>query len=152
MTPPSGPGWQVVVRGIPGPQGSKDQFGRESSRKVKPWREAVRHEVADAIDGGFAPVVGWPVLVRIDFYLPRPKAHYRTGKNAHLLRDGAPDWVSKRPDLDKLARSTLDALTAAGAYPDDACVAHLEVTKQYGGIVGATIFVGPVSAPVTWRP
>lgn len=140
-------GLMFEVRGIPGPQGSKDQFGRESSRKVKPWREAVRSEAVAAIiaTGDKTATLG-PVAVIITFTLPRPKAHYRTGRHAGEVRPDAPYWCAKRPDVDKLVRSTLDALTAAGIYHDDAQVAVLDVEKRYAdpAPVGACIIVRPL--------
>lgn len=63
-----------------------------------------------------------PVALEVTFTLPRPKAHYRTGRNSHLLRDNAPHRPDRLPDLDKLLRSTMDALTAAGVWADDAQV------------------------------
>lgn len=56
----------------------------------------------------------------VTFHLPRPKGHYRTGANAHLLRDSAPEQPSVKPDLDKLVRSTMDGLSEAGVWHDDA--------------------------------
>jgi Holliday junction resolvase RusA-like endonuclease len=137
-------GLTFEVRAIPGPQGSKNQWGGESSAKVKPWREAVRSEaVAAIIATGDKRAAMGPVAVIIRFSLPRPKSHYRTGRNAGVLRDDAPGYCSKRPDVDKLVRSTLDALTAAGLYGDDAQVAVLEVEKRYADPdpVGAVITV-----------
>jgi crossover junction endodeoxyribonuclease RusA len=138
------------VRDIPAPQGSKRHVGHgilvESSKKVKPWREAVRAEcVAALIDTGEKTAMTGPVEVAIWFYLPRPKSHYRTGKMAAYLRDDAPAFCSKRPDVDKLIRSTLDALTAAGLYGDDGQVARLNVDKCYA-------VPAPVGAVITVRP
>ena len=60
-----------------------------------------------------------PVGVAVHFLFPRPKSHYRTGKNAHLLRAGAPDRPTTRSvgDTDKLCRAILDSLavTSGGA-------------------------------------
>jgi crossover junction endodeoxyribonuclease RusA len=89
------------------------------------------------------PLTG-PVEVVITFCLPRPKFHYYSGKKRHgELRDDAPIFVDKRPDIDKLARSTLDALTSAGMYSDDATVAHLDLWKIYAdpAAMGCTITV-----------
>ena len=116
----------VIVHGIPGPQGSKSAFrnkhtGRiqqvESSKKVAPWRADVR----DAAEGLLiSPPLDEPLLLDMVFTFLRPKTHYRTGRNAHLLRDSAPARPATKPDLSKLARSTEDALTSAGVYRDDA--------------------------------
>jgi len=136
----------LTVHGTPAPQGSKRHVGNgvmvESSKRVKPWREAVKHAALDALrvgpedEQGMAERIGFPfgtapVEVSIAFALPRPRSHYRTGKNAHLLRDDAPEHVGTRPDLDKLIRSTLDALGEAGVWRDDCQVASLIAVKNY---------------------
>ena len=49
----------------------------ESSKRVKPWRRQV---VAAYRDHCFGDMLDGPVSVTVDFYLPRPKAHYGTGR------------------------------------------------------------------------
>lgn len=124
---------RIEVRGIPAPQGSKRHVGGgrmiEMSKAVGPWREAVRAETQRVLDGE-APLAG-PVLVSVRFWLPRPRSHYRTGRNAHLLRDSAPRRPSGTPDVDKLARAVLDGLTAGGAFADDGQVVRLFASKHY---------------------
>lgn len=121
------------MRGIPAPQGSKRHVGNgimvESSRAVGPWREAVRAETQRAMNG-IGPMTG-PVQVDASFRLPRPKNHYRTGRYAHLVRDGAPARPFGKPDVDKLVRAVLDGLTEGGAWADDAQVALLVASKDY---------------------
>jgi len=122
---------EIRVNGIPAPQGSKNR-GRyggvyESSKAVGPWREAVRAETQRIM---INPLTG-PVRVDVAFILPRPKGHYRTGRNAHLLRDAAPARPCGTPDLDKLVRAVLDGLTEGGAWKDDGQVADLYVRKFY---------------------
>jgi Holliday junction resolvase RusA-like endonuclease len=119
------------VDGEPAPQGSKS-VGRhggvyEKSRKVKPWRDAIR---AAALAQG-SPFVTGAVEVRIVFILARPAGHYRTGRNSRLVRDSAPVLPMTRPDLDKLVRSTLDGLMGAKVYADDGQVVELNVRKRY---------------------
>ena len=113
------------VLGIPAPQGSKRGIvvgGKavlvESSAKVKPWRSDVRDAAQAAHDG--TPLAG-PLLVEIEFRLPRPKS---LSAKASLMH-------SKRPDLDKLIRSTLDALKSAGVYGDDSQVCSIHARKRY---------------------
>lgn len=106
----------------------------ESSKKVKPWREAVKWAALDELGDYFGPGFAFfnePLYLGVAFYLPRPRSHYRTGKHSHELRDNAPHYVGKRPDLDKLLRSTLDALGEAGCWIDDAQVAHITAMKMY---------------------
>lgn len=78
-----------------------------------------------------------PVAMRIRFSFARPKTHFTDGPTATMpdrrsrLRENAPTWFTQKPDLDKLVRSVLDALTGR-AYLDDSQVVHLEVQKAYG--------------------
>lgn len=122
---------EIVVRGTPAPQGSKRHIGNgrmiESSKAVGPWREAVRAQAQAAVT---EPMTG-PVKIVLWFYLQRPKGHYRTGRNAHLLRDGAPGRPAGTPDLDKLTRAVLDGLTQGGAWKDDGQVVTLLAAKIY---------------------
>src|SRR5690606_26788393 len=113
----------VRVYGIPAPQGSKRHVGGgrmiESSKKVGPWREAVKSAVLAVTGGAPTTLDGEPVEIAMTFYLPRPKSHYGTGRNAGRVRDSAPTEPTTKPDLDKLVRSTLDALTDVGVLRDD---------------------------------
>jgi Holliday junction resolvase RusA-like endonuclease len=85
---------------------------------------------------GMAERIGFPfdrdpLSVAVRFRLPRPAGHYRTGANAHLLRETAPAWPSGRPDVDKLLRSTLDALGEAGLWRDDCQVVQAVAVKVW---------------------
>lgn len=131
----------IVVHGLPAPQGSKRAYvnkhtGRvnvvESSKAVKPWRESVK---AAALLGGVT--FTGPLRVILTFVLPRPKGHYGTGRNSGTVKASAPAFPAVRPDLDKLIRSTLDALRDAGVYRDDAQIVRIRASKHYPGWVGA---------------
>lgn len=136
-----------TVHGMPAPQGSKRVVtaggkagGRavlaESSKRVKPWREAVKEAAADAIADydangwDFRPLAG-PVGLEVHFRFSRPKGHYGTGRNAGKLRASAPLRPAVAPDLSKLIRSTEDALTEAGVWRDDALVVSVVAGKWY---------------------
>lgn len=142
---------RIEVRGLPAPQGSKRAFavrgrggvptGRvaviESSHdRVKSWRQAVLEQAVAAMNGG-AAFTG-PLTVRMSFYLPRPRGHYGTGRNADSLKPSAPVYPAKLPDLSKLVRSTEDALTDAGIWGDDGQVVMISTEKQYAGWRGCT--------------
>lgn len=142
----------MVVHGWPAPQGSKKHVGRgvmvESSKRVKPWREAVKYAALEALHAQQPynppqPADG-PLDVHIAYLLARPKSHYRTavGKE-HLLRDSAPSRPATRPDVDKLTRSTLDALQDAGVYRNDGQIVSLNTHKHFadGQPPGARITV-----------
>lgn len=133
----------VVVHGIPAPQGSKRHVGKgvlvESSARVRPWREAVRSATERALDETLAGVE-WHQVARHDpvelvavFTLARPAHHYRSGRHAAELKPTAPTHPAGRPDVDKLIRSTLDALTDSGALVDDARVVEVAAVKTYPG-------------------
>lgn len=126
-----------VVYGTPAPQGSKTRMAHggmvESSKAVRPWREAVRTDTVTAISNtdGYTPPRSADVTVT--FTLKRPATHYGTGRNAQRRKPDAPAHPNGRPDLDKLVRATLDALTDAGAITDDARVVALYAVKCYPG-------------------
>lgn len=137
------------VYGLPAPQGSKRHVGHgvmvESSKKVKPWRQDVVQAALDAVRNhqDFAPFTG-PVAVRITFYFPRPKYHYGTGRNAGILKPGAPQFQTANPDLDKCVRSTFDALTTAGVWHDDNLAAEVTARKRFDTLPGASIRLSPL--------
>ena len=127
---------RFFVPGLPQPGGSKRGFvhrhtGRvivtEDCRRSKDWRAVVALEASRHCS---QPLTG-PLAVRVVFQLPRPKGHYRTGRNAGMLRDSAPTYPITKPDATKLWRSTEDALKAI-AWADDSQVVHQDVRKVYG--------------------
>jgi crossover junction endodeoxyribonuclease RusA len=125
------------VFGLPASQGSKRHVGRgimiESSKRLKPWRQDVMVAAERAYKG---EVITNPVRVEIDFFFPRPKSHYRTGKYSDLMKANAPLYASShgQGDLDKLLRSTIDALsfvTGGCVIRDDCLVVSISASKQY---------------------
>lgn len=119
----------ITVFGRPAPQGSKKPVGRdkkgrailvESSKYVKPWREAVKLSAIVAM-GGAGKGISGPVAVSMVFTLPKPKS-------APKKRTTYPD---RRPDISKLIRATEDALTDAGAWDDDARVVMCQARKVF---------------------
>lgn len=119
------------VAGVPQPQGSARAFvvqGRavvtSANKNLRPWRDSVlaaaRAEMAVADERITKPT---PVAVRITFYLQRPASHTKKQQERRA--------VTVRPDIDKLARAVLDALTVARVFDDDAQVYDLHVLKQY---------------------
>jgi Holliday junction resolvase RusA-like endonuclease len=137
----------IAIRayGIPRPGGSKRSFVPglrqgmsfdprkhrpiivDDCKKNKEWRQDVK-DAADKVKPE-QPLHG-PLLVVCVFYMPRIKAHYRTGKNAGLLRPDAPLLHTTKPDATKLWRSTEDALTGI-IWRDDAQIAHQVIVKRY---------------------
>lgn len=138
------------VYGLPAPQGSKRHIGRgilvESSKRAKPWRQDVKLDTRDQYKG--QPFTG-PVSIAITFWLPRPQAHYRTGKYAGQIKPNAPTHSTSagQGDIDKLVRCTLDGLSAKCGgviIADDSLVVTLSSEKRYVTVeegCGATIQV-----------
>lgn len=112
----------LFVPGSPAPQGSKRHVGNgrmiESSAAVGPWRE----RVALAVHNEHWPLLAGPVAVDLTFVMPRPKSTPKTRTPP----------ATKRPDLDKMARAILDALTGI-TFADDAQVVELVAIKRLAG-------------------
>lgn len=141
----------LTVYGKPEPRGSKQAFVPlhpktkqpyrrqgggivvstvDDNRKSKGWMETIAHEARgifpyDPLDGA--------VRVSLTFFMPRPRYHYGTGRNAGTLK---PAFVeiphTVKPDRLKLARAVEDALTGV-LYADDAQTVDGPVSKRYAG-------------------
>ena len=119
----------LVVPGIPAPQGSKNQFGGESSPHVAGWRTAIAKEALGEMRD--REIIWGPVEVQVKFIFPRPKKHYYSGKREGQLRDDAPFYHANAPDLDKLQRAVGDALSKI-VINDDSQIARWTTSKSYG--------------------
>lgn len=130
---------EFVVYGEPAPQGSKRGYSRrgstrvvmvESSYKVAIWRQ-------DVLAAALPLVQRWkshtgeptifpakvPVSVEITFTRRKPSSAPKTRRI----------WPTTHPDLDKMLRATLDALTIAGVFADDAQVIDSHESKCFPG-------------------
>lgn len=113
------------VHGLPVPQGSTRAWvvnGKpvitSSAKGLTSWRRLVA-DVAQR----YAPDEPWngPVGIELHFGIPKPKS---APKRRRV-------WPDKRPDLDKLTRAVLDALTYV-VFSDDSQVIEIHATKDYG--------------------
>lgn len=127
----------VVVHGTPAPQGSKRHVGGgrmvEQSPNLGPWRAVVTQA---AVAARYSTPLWEPdpraaLALNATFTVARPASHWRTGKHSSELRATAPAEPVSRPDIDKLIRSTMDALVDAGALVDDARVVSVCAQKAY---------------------
>ena len=100
----------------------------DANKKSSGWKKEVKEVAREAYAG---PLLDEPLRVRLTFVRVRPKGHYRTGKNAHLLKDDAPAHPTGKPDVLKLARGVEDALTGV-IYRDDSRTVSLEAEKVFG--------------------
>lgn len=85
---------------------------------------------------GLAPVpAGDPsrgLVIELLFYVERPKKHFGTGRNSHVLKDryrGA--RPTGRPDLSNLVKLVEDALTK-NAWADDDQIVRIIAEKDFG--------------------
>lgn len=107
------------------PQGSKKAFtvkGRtvlvEASNGLKQRRASFIQHIRNQNHGWIVPDKDEPLIVRIDFFISKPKTVKRM-------------WMTTIPDLDKLVRFTLDCLTQSGVILDDRQVVHIDAMKCY---------------------
>lgn len=132
MTPIS-----FFAQGIPKGQPRARAFARKMGNKfvarvydagtAESWKSCV----AEAAKPFSTITLIEPVSVSLIFLFPRPKGHFKTGKNAGKLRDDAPYYHATKPDGDNLAKAIWDALKTIGLLADDCRVVHSEITKLY---------------------
>jgi|DEB0MinimDraft_6_1074348.scaffolds.fasta_scaffold01111_4 crossover junction endodeoxyribonuclease RusA len=110
------------VTGKPEPKGSWKAVGRgkftcavPANSKYKTWERAV--SLSASLQAPDVPIDA-PVEVSLTFRFARPK---KPKFSTHAVK----------PDLDKLARCTLDALTKARIFVDDSRVCQLDLKKRF---------------------
>ena len=141
------------VFGIPKPAGSKTGYVikrkdgsrgvaiTDASTKAKPWQAVVTQEAGAAMTlAGHLDLFDGPLSVQMVFKMPRPKNHFRTGRNRDLLRDLAPPFPHTRPDLLKLTRAVEDACTGV-IWTDDARIVDEYMTKVYAYRPGVDVLI-----------
>lgn len=142
----------ITVIGRPAPQGSKRHVGRgvmvESSQYTRPWRESVKEAVRayrqrhGLVDYRFGQ--GVPLTVKVAFHFDRPKSAPKRRRVWPVTRSSG--------DVDKLLRSTLDALVDAGLIWDDSQVVtvvglkvHTDDADAVMAVPGAAILIAEVT-------
>jgi len=138
----------TFITGIPRPQGSLTMVTSRFAKYSDTTIQHRNHVVAELRRewGDKAPLTGPLALVAL-FYLPRPKAHYGTGRNADVLKASAPEYPTTPGDLDKFLRLANDALTVAGVIKDDALVINITAQKRYADKPGTFIALANVIDP-----
>ncbi|MFC7983858.1 RusA family crossover junction endodeoxyribonuclease [Streptomyces sp. NPDC057336] len=151
------PDLEFTVHHRPAPQGSKRHVGGgrllEQSKRVKPWREAVdtaaraamtaRHvlEHGGRPAGPFEPIDG-PLSLEVIFTVRKPASAPKRRVTWPTTRDSG--------DIDKLLRSTFDALTTAGAIADDSRIVEVTARKVHPG-EGLDALETPGAVIRVWR-
>lgn len=93
---------------------------------------AAKNEIVHAWSeaGGERWMDGTPLKVTIACFFRRPAAHFGTGRNAERLKDSAPRFVTRTPDVDNIGKQIGDALNGY-CWRDDSQIADMRVTKVY---------------------
>ena len=131
---------QFTVFGVAQPGGSKKAFPfrkpsghfgvtvTDANAKVHDWKKTVAWTARENYSGEL--LVG-PLRLTLNFFRPRPRSHYGSGKNAETVRQFAPAYPVSRPDSTKLLRAVEDALSGV-LYFDDAQIIEQFVSKRWG--------------------
>lgn len=148
MTAPEG--WTVRVPGRCPPKGSARSFAIRRGGAFTGATVTVQGNAASLAEWAArcaleartmgVPLAAGPWRCSCSFAFERPKAHRRAGG---ALRPDAPVAPTGRPDLDKLLRTVLDALTGI-AWADDSQVVLLDGCKMYADAAGTEIRLRPL--------
>lgn len=120
------------VPGIAQPQGSIKYKGRTRAGKpiltsdnkgLKYWRQMITLLALTKVDR-----LNGPIAVEVNFVFSRPKGHF--GAKGGVLPSAPVEHLVK-PDIDKLCRAVLDALTDAAIFRDDSQVVRIVASKAY---------------------
>lgn len=136
-----------TVLGAPVPQGSKRAFVNkftmraqivEDNVRTRPWRQDVALMASQAMRGQQPIARGVGVVVETAFYFQRPKGHYRANGE---LKPSAPKYPAGKPDLDKLKRAILDALTGIAFVDDSQVVGFGDTRKRWADLVSPSAVI-----------
>lgn len=140
---------RAVIRGaraISIPSGSDANKARLASWKAE-MLAAIR-----CCDNRLNGFTGNAIVCACVFRFPMRKGDLGTGANAMRPKHGVHAYLTSKPDVDKLLRSTLDAITASGViWRDDsqAIVMGARVYVPPGMPVMSTVLLGTDIAEVT---
>ena|SRR5215831_880943 len=135
----------IVVDGKPVPQGSMTaSYNRKlgvahvhhvQGAALALWRATIR----EAAKSAGAEQSALPITLRIAFGMPRPKSHLTLKGGKYVVKmSHYYDRPTVMPDIDKLLRAVMDALTGV-CYYDDSQVIEVYVTKVYANITGIEV-------------
>lgn len=120
--PRYGPGRQIV-----GQQLVKGR-DKEAQKRIESWEDHIARAARQAYSGS---LLDGPLAVEFQFFRPRNKGDFGTGRNAGTLKPSAPRYPTTRPDVLKLARVVEDALSGV-LYRDDSQIVEERLIKLYG--------------------
>lgn len=117
----------IDIKGIPASKGSYRAINVKGKtrfipmdRKEKPWRKTVSRKLQELWDVNNFDTIGKDqfVSVTLTFFMPRPKQAKRM-------------YPTVKPDIDKLTRCILDAITDSGIWVDDSQCTRINAEKIY---------------------
>ena len=76
------------------------------------------------------------ITIRLRYYTRRPKGHFGTGRNSHILKPSAPKYPDTSNDLDNYIKFTIDCLNHCGIWVDDAKVIGIHAWHRFADIYG----------------
>lgn len=119
----------IVVLGTPVPQGSANAFivGKvkphavvtHDNAETEPWRDSVRAHARREVGPTIRYLRPAAVHVAVEFVMPRRASAPKRSTPPH----------TRKPDIDKLTRAVLDALTGV-VYEDDSQVTEIDASKR----------------------
>lgn len=113
------------ARVVQRPNGSSYAY---TPKKTQEWEEAVAWQARIHVP---CPPIDGPIRLSLIFYFPRPRS---------VRNRSYPD---RRPDLDNIIKSAIDALNGI-AFVDDGRIVELSAKKQYGDPPGVEIEIEPI--------
>ncbi len=135
------------------PAWNRSRSSHRARKRSDPWLRSVRHAAAREAAGGPTPVFSAdvPLVLEVTYWLPRPKSHFGTGRNAGVLKASAPAFPLAKPDLTNLTKGLEDVLAdwprgaKALVYPGDQQIVDHLTCKRFadGHPVGATVRIYP---------
>ena len=88
------------------------------------------------------PIEG-TISLSLIFTMPRPKSHYKTGKNKNVLKDNAPFYHTIKPDVDNLIKMVADCMNGV-FFEDDKQIAYVTALKIYGNSPSTCIVINKI--------
>ncbi len=129
--------YELFVEGHPTTKGSLNWFGKgqvvNANARTKSWEQWIQWTWMQSPNYRSLKIEG-VATISCRFYFVRPKSHYGTGRNSHLIKDKflhmTQPCTKRQNDLDKLCRAVFDSLSGL-AYDDDARICNIKETGKF---------------------
>ena len=99
-------------------------------------------EICKALGENFKPLTG-PLKLEIDFFMPRPKSHFGTGRNVDKLKESAPTYPTTKPDISNCIKFYEDCLNGL-AWVDDKQICEIHARRIYSAVPETDIFISKI--------